>query len=330
MALPGCGPRPAVPWAPAKEAAAWPEPPDPPRVQYLGAMSAGQALRFATSTGARWLDFLVGSPRFRLGAPHGIAVDATMLAIADSGNGAVHVIEKQKRSYRVIAAAGDTALECPIGLAAGGRGDLFVADAALARVFRLGLRGELLEEIQEKFVRPTGVVHDAARGRLHIVDSGAHAVLTFEPREARWALVRRLGARGEGPGTFNFPTHAAVDAQGRLYVADSLNHRIQRFDADGKLLGAFGQAGDGTGDFAKAKGVAVDSDGHLYVADSLYDVVQIFDRDGRFLLSFGGSGQEGGSLWLPTGIFIDAEDRIYVADSGNARIQVYQYLRQAP
>ncbi len=328
MGVCGCGPRPTAPWVPAKEATVWPPAPDAPRVRYEGAMTTGQALRFATTTGSRLLDFLVGSPRFHLSAPHGMAVDATMIAIADSGGGSVHVLEKARRRYRVVQAAGDAPLACPIGLAAGGSGDLFVADSALARVFRLSYQGKLIEELQEKFVRPAGLVHDAARGRLHVVDSGAHAVLTFGQQEGRWTLVRRLGGRGDKPGTFNFPTHAAVDAEGHLYVADSLNHRIQRFDPDGKLLGSFGQAGDGTGYFAKAKGVAVDSEGHVYVADSLYDVVQIFDKDGRFLLNFGGSGREGGSLWLPTGICIDEQDRIYVADSGNSRIQVYQYLRE--
>jgi len=308
----------------------WPEPPDPPRVRYEGAMTTGQAMRYVTTTGSRLLDALTGSPRLNLGVPHGLAVDAAVFAFADSGSGTVHVIEKEKRRYRAIAAVGDTALACPVGLAADGRGGLFVADSALARVFRMSSEGVLREEIQEKFVRPAGLVYDAARGQLHVVDSGAHAVFTFGQAEGGWHLLRRLGERGEGPGTFNFPTHAAVDAEGHLYVADSLNHRLQRFDAAGKLLGAFGQAGDGTGDFAKAKGVAVDSEGHVYVADSLYDVVQIFDRDGRFLLSFGGSGRDGGALWLPTGLFIDAADRIYVADSGNARVQVYQYLRQTP
>ncbi|MBM4038391.1 MAG: 6-bladed beta-propeller [Planctomycetes bacterium] len=325
----GCGPRDPRPWQPASRTVVWPAPPAPPRVRYEGSITSGQALRFASTTGSRLLDLLVGRPRMHLGAPHGLAASATLIAVADSGTGAVHVLELAKRRYRVLASVGDVPLGCPVGLAAGGQGDLFVADAALARVFHLATTGQLLGEVREKFIRPTGVVYDAPRQRLHIVDSGAHALLTFRHEQGGWTLARRLGGRGEEEGLFNFPTHAAVDRDGSLYVADSLNHRIQRFDAEGRLLGSFGQAGDGTGDFAKAKGVAVDSEGHVYVADSLYDVVQIFDRDGRFLLSFGGSGREHESLWLPTGIFIDEEDRIYVADTGNARVQVYQYLRES-
>jgi DNA-binding beta-propeller fold protein YncE len=56
-------------------------------------------------------------------------------------------------------------------------------------------------------------------------------------------------------------------------------------------------------------------------------VVQIFDSEGSFLYSFGKQGQGAGEFWMPAGIHIDKEDRIYVADSYNARIQVFQLVK---
>ena len=60
-------------------------------------------------------------------------------------------------------------------------------------------------------------------------------------------FISEFGRRGAGPGEFNFPTHINVDAAGRVYVTDSLNCRIQVFDASGQFQRAFGSAGDGAG-----------------------------------------------------------------------------------
>jgi len=63
------------------------------------------------------------------------------------------------------------------------------------------------------------------------------------------------------------------------------------------------------------------------VADALFHAVQIFDDQGRFLSSFGSQGQEKGKFWMPSGVFIDEENHIYVADSYNARVQVFQLVK---
>jgi len=328
----GCGPgRVGPPWRASAKPSVWPLPPAAPCIRHEGAIASGE---IGGSRGGvlSLLDLLLGAPKIQLGTPHGIASDGTTLAIADSGRGVVHLLDLTRRRYRVLDAAGDTLLRCPIGVAPDGEGGLFVSDSVLARVFHFSADRRLLGEAGEKFVRPTGLAYDAARRRLHVVDTGAHAVHTFQQApDGGMTLLRTLGSRGhEGPGALNFPTHAWVDGAGNLYVSDSMNHRIRIFDPDGRPTESFGKAGDGSGDFSKAKGVAADSEGHIYVVDSLYDVVQIFDRSGRFLLAFGGSGRAEGLLWLPTGIFIDREDRIYVADSGNSRVEVYRYVRQGP
>ena len=128
---------------------------------------------------------------------------------------------------------------------------------------------------------------------------------------------------------FNFPTNITRGADGRLFVTDTLNFRVQVFDADGRPLGVFGRPGDTPGDFDKAKGIALDSAGHVYVVEGLNDVVQIYQPDGRLLLVFGGSGAGDGQLWLPSGITI-ANDVVYVADAANQRVQMFEYVRERP
>ncbi len=325
----GCATTPQHPWQATSEEIVWPLPPSPPRIRYEGSIATGQLLKFRKGFLSWMLDTFAGKPEVGLRVPHGLATDTELLVIADSASGSLHMFDLRHRRYRQVESAGKVRLRCPIGVALDGQGGVFVTDSALARVFHLSRKGKLLGEIQGPFLRPTGLAYDQVRGQLHVVDTGAHVVLTFEQGPRGFTQTRVLGKRGETLGMFNFPTHIALDAQANLYVSDSLNFRIQTFNADGRRIGTFGQVGDGVGDFAKPKGVAVDKHGHVYVVDSLFDVVQIFDQKGRFLLSFGGSGRAGGSLWLPTGICTDEEDRIYVADSGNQRVQVFRLLPQS-
>ena len=131
------------------------------------------------------------------------------------------------------------------------------------------------------------------------------------------------------PGQLNFPTYLWLAPPSELLVTDTLNFRIQRFDADDGVLGAFGQAGDATGSLARPKGVAVDRHGNIYVMDGVLNALQIFDREGRLLLAIGEQGQGPGQFWLPSGIFVTADDLIFVADSYNRRVQVFRYLGDA-
>jgi sugar lactone lactonase YvrE len=328
-ALSGCAGTPGQFWKPTEKELIWPLPPDPPRVRYAGTITAGTIRESATRRGfSAVLRFLAGAPEVKLQRPHGVSVDGKTLALADSGSAVVHLLDLTNGGYRAVESAGETRLQCPIGVAADGEGGVFVGDAVLGRVFHLSRRGGLIDEVAGDFHRPTGLAYDAARRRLYVVDTPAHSVLTFQAGAGGYTLLRRLGGRGEERGAFNYPTHLSVAANGNLYVTDSLNFRVQVFTPEGASLQAFGRPGDGTGDFGTAKGVAVDSEGHIYVVDSLFDVVQIFEEDGRFLLSFAGSGNGEGELWLPTGACMDGQDRLYVADSGNSRVQVYQYVRQ--
>jgi DNA-binding beta-propeller fold protein YncE len=123
-----------------------------------------------------------------------------------------------------------------------------------------------------------------------------------------------------------FPTYVTVDPQGSVYVTDTLNSRVQMFDASGNYVKSFGQRGNAWGMFDKPKGVALDSYGNVYVADSGWSNVQIFNQKGEILLFFGGNGRNPGLLWAPTAVTIDSQNRIYVADNLNHRVEVYQLV----
>ncbi len=117
-----------------------------------------------------------------------------------------------------------------------------------------------------------------------------------------------------------------VDDKGFVYVGDTLNSRVQKFDPDGKFVTTFGQLGTNWGEFDKPKGVAVDTFGNLYVVDSGWSNVQIFNPKGQVLLFFGGRGPVPGMLKNPLAIAIDKNNKIYVGDYLNHRIGVYELV----
>jgi len=142
-----------------------------------------------------------------------------------------------------------------------------------------------------------------------------------------------LGSSGSGPGQFSRPRGVAVAADGSLYVADTMNHRIQHLSPQGELLDEWGGFSGGTEEVAPAPngtfndpwGVAVAPDGTVYVADTWNHRVQHFTAQGEFLGSFGffGQAESADAFWGPRAVAVDAEGRVYVADTGNKRVAVF-------
>ncbi|MCL4824540.1 MAG: hypothetical protein KJZ57_10015, partial [Anaerolineales bacterium] len=140
------------------------------------------------------------------------------------------------------------------------------------------------------------------------------------------------------PSPMNAPRALSFAPDGTFYVADSRNHRVLRFDAEGKFLGSWGKVSPGCpystanppadipfDTFCEPWGVAVGPDGSVYVTDTWNARVLKFTGEGKFLSAFGryGSAEEADTFWGPRGIAVDARGRVYVADTGNKRILVF-------
>jgi sugar lactone lactonase YvrE len=206
---------------------------------------------------------------------------------------------------------------------------------------------------------PRGIAVDEA-GNLFVADSENHRVVRFSPSGESFSWGDLCDLAGEiipagctdpdgdgplpaGPGMFNSPWDIATDTRGRVYVADTWNHRIQVFDGDGTFLGQWGDAtlvdadaspGGRQGSrygFYGPRGIAVSSGGIAYVADTgnerilAYQIVE--DESGNiraeYLFQWGTMGPAPGEFLEPVGIAVDAAGRVYVADTWNQRIQVF-------
>ncbi len=122
------------------------------------------------------------------------------------------------------------------------------------------------------------------------------------------------------------PRGVAVDSKGFIYVADTNNHRIQKFDPSHDFVPLrydSNELGDG---FQSPEGIIVDSKGFIYVADTGNNRIQKFDPSGNFIVKWGDSGSNKGELRFPSDLaflFKGSDVYIYVADSENNRIEKY-------
>ena len=115
-------------------------------------------------------------------------------------------------------------------------------------------------------------------------------------------------------GQVQQPRGLAADAQGRLWVADFGNNRIQGFSEALAPFVVFGSQGTAPGAFKDPCGIATGPDGLVYVADTWNERVQVFGADGTWKREFGGD------FFGPRGIAVDTAGRVFVADTGNGRI----------
>lgn len=301
------------------------------RIAWLGEIRGPENLGIERGLLRRAWDAVTGRREAEgLHRPYGIAVDAAgRIAIADPGRRAVHLYDPARGRARRVHGRGGARLAYPVAVAFVGR-TLLVADSEAGAVRAFDEEGRAVPSPVRlpALRRPVALAVDEPRGRLFVADSAAHVVHVLPLAPGGEAAV--LGGRGTEPGRFNFPTHLAVDAEGRLTVCDALNFRIQLFDAALRPVAAFGRLGDGLGDLSRPKGVVVDGEGVVFVLEGYYDVIQAFDREGTLLGAFGGSGVGPGRLWLAGGMALDGRGRLYVADTFNARVQVFDLAARSP
>ena len=301
----------------------WPPPPEPPRIRFVENLARPTDFGFKQSALRRFSNWLFGSQKgdVPFQAPFAIALDESgNLALTDMAFATVGCYERKEKKWYQWQEIGGVRFRSPVGVAKHGR-TIFVADSELGVVLAFDLKARLQFIIDAPLKRPVGLC--VTGDHLCVADPGLQAVCVFN---LKGEFLFQFGRKGVGPGEFNYPTHVAADAAGKLYVTDALNGRIQVFDEQGKFQNTIGVLGDGLGCLSRPKGVAVNQLGHVYVADGLKDSLQIYSTQNQFLLVLGGSGANAGQFCMPSGVAAGTNCLVYVADSGNHRIQVFQYI----
>ena len=190
-----------------------------------------------------------------------------------------------------------------------------------------------------------GVAADSA-GNIYVADTDNHVIRKVTSAGVVTTIAGQAGVAGSADGvgaaaTFRQPSGLAVDSDGTIYVADTLNHAIRAISPAGvvtTLAGRSGTPGDADGTGADARfyapeSVALDVDeggGALYVADTNnHTIRRILLATGEVTTVAGGAGVAGSTdgagtaarFRFPSGIAVGANGRVYVADTGNDTIR---------
>ena len=139
-------------------------------------------------------------------------------------------------------------------------------------------------------------------------------------------------ARGKESGQFDRPGGVAVGPDGTLFIADSLNYRVQAIGTDGKVKWTYGtplpagqaiRFSDPSRKFGLPASIAADESGFLYVVDGLNGEIQVLEQaTGAFVEKIGDIGKQDGYFYYPDGIDY-ANGRLVIADKFNDRVQVF-------
>ncbi len=259
--------------------------------------------------------------------PVGVAVDpsGTRIYVAEGGGERLIKVFNRDGDFLFSFAPPDTrpAERAPVYLAVDKNGRVLVTDRRLFSVLVFDLLGNFVQKVDksptgEDFWAPLGVRISGDDILITDVTKGQHRVMVLDQD---FNLKLSFGSEGQEEGQFWFPNAVVRDAEGRFYVSDGNNGRIQVFSPEGEFL--YLQGG-----FNLPRGMAIDEEQRLFLADTVGHVIRVFtvaQQPLRSLYDLGDLGVGSGEFKYPNDIAIDSTGRLYIADRENNRVQVWAY-----
>lgn len=107
-----------------------------------------------------------------------------------------------------------------------GEGRIYLSNSNNGRVDQYTMDGKFVKtlSVSKSLTNPKGITFDQSTQRVYVADTLAHQITGFD-KEGN--VFETIGQRGLEAGSFNFPTAVTIDGQGRLYVADRENNRVE-------------------------------------------------------------------------------------------------------
>jgi sugar lactone lactonase YvrE len=345
--------------------------------------SQGQVYSWSTiagSTNSGSADGTNGNAQFSY--PAGLVVDgAGIVYVTDRGNQTVREVVPVGTNWVVSTLAGSVGapgsrdgtnsfalFNWPTGIGVDSGGSLYLADLSSFKIRQLSPLGTnwVVKTIAgsgasgtkdgtnstAQFEGPNGIGVDS-NGQMYVADGGGNVIRTVAQSGTNWVVLTIAGwalhggvADGTNNGArFGYPSGAAPDSSGNVYVTDQTYSTIRKVAPDGTnwivttIAGSPGSSGtnDGTNSdsrFNRPGGLAVDSGGNIYVADSWNNAVRKITPSGTnwVVTTIGGlCGTNNYALTdglgsaarfnYPNGVGLDSRANVYVADYKNNAIR---------
>ena len=182
----------------------------------------------------------------------------------------------------------------------------------------LEVEGEFdVQELDEELQGPFPIAVNS-KGLIALADCDGHCLLIFNKQRK---FLRKFGHEGKNLGELKAPAGVTFLNDEEIFVADYLNHRIQRFNVHtGSCVSSFGTYGTGKGELQNPESVCIDGVGRVVVADCFNNRMQAFTQDGEPVFIFGDRGS--GKLNRPTGC-VFYQNRFIVSDTWNHCLKVF-------
>ncbi|MEA3307032.1 MAG: hypothetical protein U9Q34_04535 [Elusimicrobiota bacterium] len=213
-----------------------------------------------------------------------------------------------------------------------GGGKVYLSDAGNEKIVTIVLENKLRKEklktaSSASMFNLKGPVKKLAfnTDAFFVLDNDS--IIASLPEAEEVALIDKNGKKktfareGREQGQTDEPLGFAVDKKGRIFIADTGNHRVQIFSAKGGFLNMFGGKGSNEGKFNAPQNIVLNKEERLYIADTKNERLQAFNSDGFFLFTI---GPEIGNIILqePIDVKCDTKGNIYILDADLKKVIV--------
>ncbi|MGA1842481.1 MAG: 6-bladed beta-propeller [bacterium] len=283
-----------------------------------------------------------GNSDGRFNKPYGVAVDGSgNVYVVDSSNNRIQKFTPDGTFlmkwgglwHPILGGDGHGLFNSPYGIAVDVNGKVYVSDYGNHRIQVFDSNGTFINtwgskgDADGQFYFPFSIAVDNTNGDIYVADGGNHRIQVFSSDGTflrKWGGLWNPGSTDDSQGKFYYPYGVAPDGSGNVFVADTYNHRIQKFTSGGDFIMTWGSYGSDNGQFKYVYGVTVDGNGKLYVSDRTNSRIQIFALDGTFLSKWENYGTADGQLYYPFDVTLNKKNgKFYVADCSNHRVQVF-------
>ena len=259
---------------------------------------------------------LVKIPPTQLGKPiksftglqgYGIAVNSKDELVFVEKDGDIIILDRTGKRLRSIKKSqyGFKTLD---GVAVDDNDNIYVIDSDSKSVFKFNKNGTQIKVVKPAVKNP-GLRGIAVSGNQVIVaDQNNHQLLSFT-RDLEF--VKKIDLHS------GRPIGVACDEEGKMYVCDYSQHRVEVLSTQGELLYSFGDKDRTSHKLSQPYSICVDSE-FVYVSEWENCCVSVFTKQGKFSTSF-----DDGQLILPSGLAIDSDGVLYVCDNINSRVQMF-------
>ena len=238
-------------------------------------------------------------------------------------------------SGRLVRSFGAGMFIFPHGLALDREGNLYVVDGRGEggkghQVSKFSPDGRLLMtlgqagvagETHDTFNRPSDVAI-APNGDIFVADG--HTGMDTNMRIVKFSrdgtYIKEWGHKGSAPGELNGAHGIAFDSQGRLFVADRENNRLQIFDQEGNFIDAWTQ-------FGTPSGLYITPNDELYVADYGAGIRIGSARTGVVTGFIEAPGWQAGGVRVAESVAVDANGVIYAGENANMKLMRFELPR---